>query len=71
MKEMTLLYKESEIFDYHCLYFCNVEENGIFNLITRDKRFENDVKKRLRKTRKKRNENSYYSRRKWNECYYL
>jgi len=64
MKEMTLLYKESEIFDYHCLYFCNVEENGIFNLITRDKRFENDVKKRLRKTRKKRNENSYYSRRK-------
>ena len=45
MKEMTLLYKESEIFDYHCLYFCNDEENGIFNLITRDKRIENDVKK--------------------------
>ncbi len=55
---MTLLYKESEIIDYHCLYFYNVEENGIFILITGDKRIENDVKKRLRKKRKKRNENS-------------
>ena len=64
MKEMTLLYKGSEIIDYHCLYFYNVEENATFNLITRDKIIENDVKKRLRKTRKKRNENSYYSTRK-------